>query len=371
MKSSDILKTAIIYHYYELDPTYKNNLIFFLNTAVSNKYEYYIYISGKCSATLPEASNIHYNYIENKNNDFGGVIQFFKDTKSKSFLNYIFINSSVRGPFIPKYYKNDWPEIFLSLLSDEVVLVGSAINILPSETSYSKKFQKQYNFNPPFVHVQTPSFALSSHGFKLLEKKGFFDHNTHLSKLDIIFRYEILMSTLIINNGLSIRSILPIYNKFDFNNRNLNINGTSINGDVSYKSAFYGRSISPIEMIFIKTNRNMITKRELASYTLTSLAEKDKDTFITKDGIKLLEESLKNIYIEDHLLINFDQIKNVLINIKKNHPEVAIKLHNILKWFFLKKKDIFWCPRTDSNRGPIDYKSIALPAELQGRTLFL
>ena len=26
-----------------------------------------------------------------------------------------------------------------------------------------------------------------------------------------------------------------------------------------------------------------------------------------------------------------------------------------------------WCPRTDSNRGPIDYKSIALPAELQGQ----
>ena len=28
-------------------------------------------------------------------------------------------------------------------------------------------------------------------------------------------------------------------------------------------------------------------------------------------------------------------------------------------------------PRTDSNRGPIDYKSIALPAELQGHwTIF-
>ena len=75
----------------------------------------------------------------------------------------------------------------------------------------------------------------------------------------------------------------------------------------------------------------MITKRELASYTLTSLAEKDKDTFITKDGIKLLEESLKNILIEDQLLLNFDQIKNVIINIKKNHPEVAVELHNIFK----------------------------------------
>ena len=28
-----------------------------------------------------------------------------------------------------------------------------------------------------------------------------------------------------------------------------------------------------------------------------------------------------------------------------------------------------WCPRTESNRGPIDYKSIALPAELQGHVI--
>ena len=25
---------------------------------------------------------------------------------------------------------------------------------------------------------------------------------------------------------------------------------------------------------------------------------------------------------------------------------------------------ILWCPHTDSNRGPTDYKSVALPAEL-------
>ena len=30
-----------------------------------------------------------------------------------------------------------------------------------------------------------------------------------------------------------------------------------------------------------------------------------------------------------------------------------------------------WCPRTESNRGPIDYKSIALPAELQGHNCFV
>ena len=36
---------------------------------------------------------------------------------------------------------------------------------------------------------------------------------------------------------------------------------------------------------------------------------------------------------------------------------------NQMKFCLNEKK---WCPRTDSNRGPIDYKSIALPAELQG-----
>ena len=32
---------------------------------------------------------------------------------------------------------------------------------------------------------------------------------------------------------------------------------------------------------------------------------------------------------------------------------------------------IVWCPRTESNRGPIDYKSIALPAELQGHYIIM
>ena len=52
---------------------------------------------------------------------------------------------------------------------------------------------------------------------------------------------------------------------------------------------------------------------------------------MTKEGIKLLEDSLKDILMKDEISLNFDQIKNVIINIKKNHPEVAVKLHDILK----------------------------------------
>jgi len=29
-------------------------------------------------------------------------------------------------------------------------------------------------------------------------------------------------------------------------------------------------------------------------------------------------------------------------------------------WVFTKLSSRWWCPRTDSNRGPIDYKSVSL-----------
>ena len=46
-------------------------------------------------------------------------------------------------------------------------------------------------------------------------------------------------------------------------------------------------------------------------------------------------------------------IENVLNNLKKEF----LKTINFID---------FWCPHTDSNREPIDYKSIALPIELWG-----
>ena len=45
---------------------------------------------------------------------------------------------------------------------------------------------------------------------------------------------------------------------------------------------------------------------------------------------------------------------------------ISLLRTNLIIFKFIEKNEILWCPRTDSNRGPIDYKSIALPAELQG-----
>ena len=45
-----------------------------------------------------------------------------------------------------------------------------------------------------------------------------------------------------------------------------------------------------------------------------------------------------------------------------------LKVHIFL--YICRFVENYWCPRTNSNREPIDYKSIALPVELQGHRLF-
>ncbi len=69
-------KKAVIYHYFEKNNIYRDNLIFFLNTAIDKDVDYFIYISGTCSVNLPTPPNIEYIYIENKNYDFGAAISF-------------------------------------------------------------------------------------------------------------------------------------------------------------------------------------------------------------------------------------------------------------------------------------------------------
>lgn len=44
---------------------------------------------------------------------------------------YVFLNSSVKGPFTPKYYPFHWSEPYLSRINSQVKAVGSSIVCLP------------------------------------------------------------------------------------------------------------------------------------------------------------------------------------------------------------------------------------------------
>ncbi|WP_368343701.1 hypothetical protein [Pelagovum sp. HNIBRBA483] len=284
------MKLAVIYHYYEKDEIYKDNLVFFLSAALHEDVHYFIYISGTCSANLPKRPNLHYKKIENKNNDFGGVVAFFNDPRSKGYDAYIFVNSSMRGPFLPTYHQDRWYAPYTARLTDKVALVGSSINHLPSDAPHSALFAQDYGITPPFTHVQTTAYALSGKGARYLYDKGFFSEPQHLGKHDVVSRYEILLSQLLLQGGFEIAALLPTYTRFSGTNAEPPYLGTLEDGDPLFANAFYGRTLSPLESLFVKTNRNMIAERELASYTFTALASKEPES-LTPDGAKLRDLS--------------------------------------------------------------------------------
>ena len=85
-----------------------------------------------------------------------------------------------------------------------------------------------------------------------------------------------------------------------------------------FQGAFYGRSINPLEIMFVKTNRNMISYNDLCSYTYTSLLNHCNNYALNKDGEDLLKvlsiEVLKNKYKNKLFKKLIKIINNKLVN---------------------------------------------------------
>ena len=326
------MKYAVVYHYFEKNPTYRDNLIFFLNTAVYPDVEYFIIISGFCSVELTEKPNIQYINIPNKNYDFGGIVEFSKNPSNHSYDGYIFVNSSVRGPFIAPFYPFRWYEAFTSGLNQNVAIVGTSINFLPEVATESKRFSESLEFDQPYIHVQTTSYALSGAGFRFLLSEKFFSLDEELSHTEIVLRYEIKLSQLLLKQGYEISALLPTYENFDASNRRLIYPTTLTDGDPLMPLSFYGRTISPLEGIFVKINRNLITPRTLASYTFTSLARHAANGRLSRDGAVLFAESEDKMLVPEQSATSFTvrTLEALLTQIKDENKILACHLKNLL-----------------------------------------
>jgi hypothetical protein len=286
---------AVIYHYFEKDATYKENLIFFLTVGIHDEADYFIVISGNCSLALPTYKNVTYIRTENWNNDFGGYIKFVSDYFPNPYTHFIFINSSVRGPFLPDYSEQNWIDIFVSRLRKDVHLVGASINTLSGTSSHSRKYQEIYKALPSYSHVQTTAYALTAEAMQHLISIGFYDVKRELSKKEVIASYELRMSHEIIKKGWNISTILPVYNTIDYRDIAITDNNfSSVKGDVLYKGSFFGRTLSPIEAMFVKVNRDMISHLGLASYTFTTLRKHIDKAATFPDAKSLLDTSYQD-----------------------------------------------------------------------------
>jgi hypothetical protein len=239
-------KYICLYAYYEKDDLYKNNLIYFLINGILENTDYYIIINGLCSVNIPERQNITIIKRENKGFDFGAWSYFINNYLFKKYKYYIFLNTSVRGPY---GNNKNWLDEFLKLFNnDEIKLVGTSINIWSDI-----KLKNIFKYEGPYTHVQSMFFILNNDGFEFLKNNKFFDEEEFLLLEDIIINKEIKMSQLILKNNWNINCILSKYKNYDYRKVTYNFNFTG--EDPYYENAYFGETIKKEEVIFYKNNR--------------------------------------------------------------------------------------------------------------------
>jgi len=329
------MKNCIVYHYYEKDETYKDNLRHFLSFAIADQDDYFILISGHCSVTIPENNkNITKVVYPNHNLDYGAYCKFINNgIKFDEYRFVFFVNSSVRGPFTPPYSKYYWPNIFIQEFSKDVGIVGSTINILNPRSHEADNYNKLFG-NRKVTHVQTTAYCLSRESLQRLIDYGFYQEAPQLDKYSIISTYEIRLSQVLISFGYKIRSICPEFNAIELSKDHHDPNPTSANGDMLVDKGYWGRTVHPYEILFIKTNRSLINLEYLDRLSASMLAarQSNEDNYIDCSyREKLVSGSSSSKRVHTHpLSLDAKDIINIIHIISKKRPDLyKIILENL------------------------------------------
>jgi hypothetical protein len=268
-------KNLVIYHYFEKDASYRDNLLHFLLFGVLPELDYVLVISGNYSVQLPELPNLRYFFTEPKKSDFGGYAQLINEGLNlDSYANIFFINSSVRGPFIPPYHQQAWYKAFLEQMQSDVGIVGISICILKEGFRHSINYQSRYGGNSPYSHVQTMAYVLRKEVLTQLIAAGFYREDRDSTITLAIEDYEIHLSQLVLKLGWNLRCLLPEFNSIDYRLPHTNPNPTSTVGDPNEVLGYFGRSAHPYETIFVKTNRDLYTEAYLDRLAFSMLQGK-------------------------------------------------------------------------------------------------
>ncbi len=260
-KPQALKRALVIYHFFEKDQSYIDNFCHFLRFTYEPHQDFLIIVAGTHSMDMPHAPNIQYFHVANQNFDYGGYAKAIKALAFEKFYDYfVFVNASVRGPFIPPYAKVSWLEALLALLTPQVGIAGTAISLTPKEHAIAKLYHAKFgksNFNHEILaHVQTTCYALPQSSLQYLIDQGFYEALEPLSKDETVRDYEIHLSQQLLANQLNHKCILPEYNQFDYPTLDHEINPTSREGDSGFVNSYFGRTAHPYESMFIKTSRN-------------------------------------------------------------------------------------------------------------------
>lgn len=186
-------------------------------------------------------ANVKVLFRDNIGYDFGGWSEaLLTYNLYENYSHFIFVNSSVMGPFIKS---GKWTDMYINGLKDNVKLFGSTINADGSKTIDGSSAQS---------HVQSYIFAIDKNTLKYLMDCDIFSITNYAATFnDAIFKKEVLMSRKIIENNWNIGSLMNYYKDVDFTSNNSSV---ELLGDIMWPHCHL-KLWNKYEIIFIKGNR--------------------------------------------------------------------------------------------------------------------
>ena len=183
-------------------------------------------------------------FRDNIGYDFGGWSDaLLINNLYQKYDNFIFVNSSVIGPFLPSYFKDNWTDIYINGLQNNIKLFGSTINTVEQPLTLS--------------HVQSYIFSMDKNTLQYLIGCEIFSMTNYANTFyDAIYQKEVLMSRKIIENNWNIGSLLRCYEDVDFTFKNKTPAECNIHflDDIMFES-FRNSLWNEYELVFIKGNR--------------------------------------------------------------------------------------------------------------------
>ena len=224
---------------------YNDRVKYFIDNCIFNDENVdFIIISNDKKNVLNLPSHVKTMYRDNIGFDFGGWSEaLLTNNLYEKYDKFIFVNSSVIGPFLPSYYKDKWTDVYINGLQDDIKLFGSTINTCKNPLHAS--------------HVQSYIFSMDKNTLVYLIKCEIFSVTNYAKTFDdAIMNKEILMSKKIIENKWNIGSLLSHYKNVDFTFKKKKPDDYNIVflDDVMY-SHYRNYVWSEYQLVFIKGNR--------------------------------------------------------------------------------------------------------------------
>lgn len=257
----------VLYAYYEADEVSKTNLAFFarhgIGSAVARddavRVQYVIVVNGACSVKLPSHRNVTVLRRANEGYDFGAYAHAVAHLGLETVCAYDYIlclNTSVRGPFMSPDARRGWAEVFTNRIVKDVKLVGTVINMLDVRSWHTAAFEAIVAKPPPFPHVQTMLFAVDSECMRFLASRGMFDPvASSADKRHVIVHREIMLSHLVLEKGWNIDCLVRELSGIDYRRARDESPYPKLH-DVCFAGKCFGRTLHPMDIVFIKTNRD-------------------------------------------------------------------------------------------------------------------